>query len=236
MAWNDTQQFIRKKPHIRAIARNLLFLVRTSIAVIYDSRQVNLRAEREGVTESGGYYSQLLQEYDAIILSASLTEKFSIPASHEPGANQPLKIITATNPSSLIQFPPLTEETASKVIVFTDREATLEPETAKKGIETVVLNQITSNAILEYCKRRGLNSVLLDLRGNYADLEMLLREGIEQNLMQKVIVEVLPVWHEGDGGNTLALLNGLQNGLEVKKLQPKISSQSIVLEGYLRYG
>ncbi|KAJ0112665.1 hypothetical protein Patl1_00432 [Pistacia atlantica] len=51
----------------------------------------------EGVTESGGYYSQLLQEYDAIILSASLTEKFSIPASHEPGANQPLKIITATN-------------------------------------------------------------------------------------------------------------------------------------------
>lgn len=190
----------------------------------------------DGVTKSGGYYSRLLQEYDAVILSASLTEKSSIPESHEPGANQPLKIIMATNSSSQIQLPLLTEETASRVIVFTNKEAILENETAKRGIETVVLNQVTLNAILEYCKRKGLNSVLLDLRSDYADLEMLLREGIEQNIMQKIMVEVLPVWNEGDGGNALALLNGLQKGLVVKKLQTKISSQSIVLEGYLQYG
>ncbi|KAG6748097.1 hypothetical protein POTOM_047997 [Populus tomentosa] len=36
-----------------------------------------------------------------------------------------------------------------RVIIFTDKEATEEPETAKKGIETVVLDQINLNRILE---------------------------------------------------------------------------------------
>ncbi|KAK4849132.1 hypothetical protein QYF36_021182 [Acer negundo] len=187
----------------------------------------------EGVTESGGYYSRLLQEYDGIILSASFAEKFSVPTSQEPGANQPLKIITASNPSTPIQMSGLTEENASKVIVFSDKETTVEPETAKKGIETVVLDQISLNAILEYCKHQGLCSVLLDLRGNYGDLEMLLKEGIEKNLVQKIVVEVLPLWDESDGRNTLCVLKSLGKGLKLKNLQPNMSSQSIVLEGYL---
>lgn len=57
----------------------------------------------EGVSESGGYYSQLLQEYDAIILSASSTEKYSIPASQNPDPNQPFQIITVSIPASPIQ-------------------------------------------------------------------------------------------------------------------------------------
>ncbi|KAJ4726942.1 riboflavin biosynthesis protein PYRD, chloroplastic [Melia azedarach] len=149
----------------------------------------------EGVTESGGYYSQLLQEYDAIILPASLAGKYSLLASQEPGANQPFQIITAFNVGSPIQLPSLSEETASKVM--------------------------------------GFCSVLLDLRGNDGDLEMLLKMGIEQNLLQKIMVEVLPIWSESDGGNPHALLNSLGKGLRVKNLQPKMSSQSIVLEGYL---
>ncbi|KAL5859746.1 hypothetical protein ACOSQ4_001042 [Xanthoceras sorbifolium] len=187
----------------------------------------------EGVTEPGGYYSQLLQEYDAIILSATLTEKFSVLASQEPGANQPLQIITASNPSTPIQMPGLTEENASKVRVFADKETVVDPEMAKKGIETVILDQIHLNAILEYCKHQGLCSVLLDLRGNYGDLEMLLKEGIEKNLLQKIVVEVLPLWDESDGGNTPTLLKNLGKGLKLKNLQPKMSSRSIVLEGYL---
>nr|TKS14547.1 hypothetical protein D5086_0000046210 [Populus alba] len=72
----------------------------------------------DGVTDSGGYYSQLLQEYDAEVLV--LQSKFI-----------------------------LTENAASRVTIFTDKEATEEPETAKKGIETVVLDQINLNRILE---------------------------------------------------------------------------------------
>lgn len=102
-----------------------------------------------------------------------------------------------------------------------------------KGIETVNLHQLNLNAILNYCYSRGFRSVLVDLKGNYGDLEMLLKEGTEQNLLQKIVVEVLPVWNESDGGNPHTLLNRLGKGLKLKNLQLKTSSQSIVLEGYL---
>ncbi|KAB5527088.1 hypothetical protein DKX38_020935 [Salix brachista] len=187
----------------------------------------------EGATDSGGYYSQLLQEYDAVILSASLIANSPFPTSQEPGANQPLWILMAGGPSYPVQIPPLTENAASRVIIFTDKEATEEPETAKKGIETVVLNQINLNRILEYCKTRGLCSVLVDLRGSFVELEALLNDGTGQNLFQKIIVEVLPLWDESCGGSSLTALKSFERRLKVNNLQPKISGQSIVLEGYL---
>lgn len=186
----------------------------------------------EEVAEPGGYYSQLLQEYDAVILSASLT-KFSIPTSREPGANQPLHIIIASNSSTPMEINGLTEGNASKAIVFTNKETVVEPEAAKKGIETVVMDEISLDTILEYCKNQGMCSVLLDLRGNYDDLEMLLKQGIEEKHLQKVVVEVLPLWDESGDGNTPTMLKNLGKGLELKNLQPKTSSQSIVFEGYL---
>lgn len=188
----------------------------------------------EGVTDSGGYYSQLLQEYDAVILSASLTGSSPFPVSQEPGANQPLWILMAGGPSSPIQIPLLTEEAASKVTIFTDKEASEEPETSKKGIETVVLDKINLNAILEYCKSRGLCSVLMDLRGSFVELEELLKDGTEQNLLQKIVVEVLPFWDESSGLSSLTASKSIRRRLKVNNLQPKISGdQSIVLEGYL---
>lgn len=118
----------------------------------------------EGVTESGGYYSQLLQECDAIILSALLTAKYTIPASQEPGTNQPFQIITASDPASPIRIPD-SVHSSSKVIVFTDREIAVETEMGEKGIETVRLHRMNLNAILDYCYSRGFCSVLMDLRG-----------------------------------------------------------------------
>jgi len=176
----------------------------------------------------------LLQEYDAVILSASLTGSSPFPASQEPGANQPLWILMAGGPSSPVQIPLLTEEAASKVTIFTDKEASEEPETSKKGIETVVLDKINLNAILEYCKSRGLCSVLMDLRGSFVELEELLKDGTEQNLLQKIVVEVLPFWDESSGLSSLTASKSIRRRLKVNNLQPKISGdQSIVLEGYL---
>uniref|UniRef100_A0A5B7BWN2 Riboflavin biosynthesis protein PYRD, chloroplastic n=1 Tax=Davidia involucrata TaxID=16924 RepID=A0A5B7BWN2_DAVIN len=186
----------------------------------------------EEVTKSGGYYSQLLQEYDAVILSpTSLTEKFSFLASEEPGANQPVQIIIARNPSS-IQIPSLTTEATSKVIIFTDKETAVEPETAQKGIETVVLDRISLVTILEYCTRRGLCSVLLDLRGNTGDFEDILREGFEQNLLQKVIVEVLPVWDGIKEERLPMALENLGKRVGLMNLTSRISSVSVLLEAY----
>ncbi|GFZ06859.1 cytidine/deoxycytidylate deaminase family protein [Actinidia rufa] len=77
----------------------------------------------EEVTKSGGYYSLLLQEYDAVILSSNLlTANGLFPASKEPGANQPLQILISRNPRSPIQIPVFSTEAASKVIIFTDKE------------------------------------------------------------------------------------------------------------------
>lgn len=189
----------------------------------------------EGVAELGGYYSQLLQEYDAIILSsASVTENVSLPASQETGANQPLRIIIASNSgSSPIQIPGLTMEPSGKVIIFADKETTVELERAQKGIEIVVLDQINLNAITEYCRSQGFCSVLLDLRGNVGDFEDALQDGFQHNLLQKLVIEVLPLWDQSGGGNFPIALKSLSKRLEVKNLQPKISNQTVVLEGYL---
>lgn len=188
----------------------------------------------EGVAELGGYYSQLLQEYDAIILSsASVSENASLPASQETGANQPLRIIIASSSSSPIQIPGLTMEPSGKVIIFADKVTTVELESAQKGIEIVVLDQINLNAITEYCRSQGFCSILLDLRGNVGDFEEVLQDGIEHNLLQKLVIEVLPLWDQSGGGNFPIALKSLSKRLEVKNLQPKISNQNVVLEGFL---
>ncbi|MBA0679292.1 hypothetical protein Goari_011068 [Gossypium aridum] len=184
----------------------------------------------EGVTEAGGYYSKLLQEYDAIILSGSLSEKFSSPTSQEPGTNQPLRIVVANNPG---QFPSLTTE-ASKTIVFADKVIAAEADLARKEIETVVLDRINLTPILEHCRCQGLCSILLDMRGSIRDLEELVRETIEQNVLQKIVVEVLPYWDESDGAESLVVLNGLVKRLEVKNLRSETSNRSLVVEGYLQ--
>ncbi|GAV92035.1 hypothetical protein CFOL_v3_35419 [Cephalotus follicularis] len=101
----------------------------------------------------------------------------------------------------------------------------------QKGIETVVLDRLSLTTILEYSKQRGSCSVLLDLRGSLGDFEELLREGIEQNLLQKIVMEVLPVWSESESGFP-HVLNSLGKRLKLKSLQPEISNQSVFIEGY----
>lgn len=187
----------------------------------------------EEATKSGGYYSQLLQEYDAVILSSTLLrENFSLPVSEEPGANQPLQIIIARNPSSPIQVPVLITEASSKVVIFTDKETTVEPETAQKGIETVVLDGMNLITILDYCKRRGLCSVLLDIRGNIGDFEEMLREGFDGNLLQKVVVEMVPIWKGSKEERFPVAFTSLGQRLRLRNLSSRNSCRSVLLEGY----
>lgn len=178
----------------------------------------------EGANESGGYYSKLLQEYDAIILSPTSTEQFSFSVSHESGANQPLQILIARSPCSSIKVP----EATCKVIVFTDKETGIESKTSREGVETVVLDQIDLNTILEYCSRQGLCSVLLDLRGNLGEL---VEKSVEENLVRKVIVEVLPVW-DGSREELSKVLKNLPDTVKLKNLTSRISNETILLEGY----
>lgn len=186
------------------------------------------------VTASGGYYSQLLQEYDAVVLSSSLfSEKFPMPSSQEPGANQPIRIIVQRNPSSSNQVPLAINEVTGKVIIFTDNSTPAATEMAQHGIETVILDQVNLDVILDYCNRQGLCSVLLDVRGNFYEFEDLIREGIEKKYINKFVTEILPVWN-GSKMDPLMRLKSLEHGVKVVNLQSKVSDQSVVIQGYFK--
>ncbi|KAL3650449.1 hypothetical protein CASFOL_006852 [Castilleja foliolosa] len=163
----------------------------------------------EDAIECGGYYSKLLQEYDAIILSSTaLAEKSLFPISNEPGANQPVKIVLSKSPNSKIQGPAL--------------------DTCK--LQTLSFDKISLLEILENCTRQGLCSVLLDLRGNNDEFEDLIKEGFELNLFQKVVVEVLPFFSSGGGEKVLKHLD-LKG--KVEKLTSCVDGKAVLLEGYI---
>ncbi|MED6173771.1 hypothetical protein PIB30_062763 [Stylosanthes scabra] len=188
------------------------------------------------VTECGGYYSRLLQEYDSVILPSSLFRgKVSIPASQEPGANQPLRIIIHKDASSSNKIPLVVNEATDKVIVFTDNETATTPELAKKGIETVILDQINLDVILDYCNRQGMCSVLLDLRGNSSEYEELVKEGIQKKNISKFVTEILPIWNRGSETDPLIPVKSLDQGIQVEKLKSKGSDQNVIIEGHFKF-
>ncbi|KAL1205339.1 Riboflavin biosynthesis protein PYRD [Cardamine amara subsp. amara] len=189
----------------------------------------------EGAADTGGYYSKLLQEYDAVILSSSLSDKLSSISSQEATnvSIKPIKIIVASNAeqSLILASSNTVEESSQKVIMITKKELVVETGISNSAVETVVLENINLDSILEYCYSRGLCSVLLDLRGNIEDLEVLLRDGIEQKLLQKVMVEILPEWSTKDE-RQIASMNLLESK-SVKDLHSKQLGGSVLLEGYL---
>ncbi|XP_043701691.1 riboflavin biosynthesis protein PYRD, chloroplastic [Telopea speciosissima] len=184
-----------------------------------------------GATEAGGYYSELLQEYDAVMLS-SATSSLSFPISKEPRANQPLQIIIATRPESLLQLPVLTTETTSRVIIFTTKSIVAGLEMAQQGIEIVAFDQINLNIILDYCAKQGLCSVLMDLQGDCTDFRELLEEGLVQGLLQKVVMEVVPLWNQGEGSSVLALKNSDKRSLGLRNLKSRTIREIVLVDGY----
>ncbi|KAL2335959.1 hypothetical protein Fmac_010405 [Flemingia macrophylla] len=190
-----------------------------------------------GVIDCGGYYSRLLQEYDAVIISSSLfSENLSVPASQEPGANQPILIIIQKDASFLNQIPLAINEVAGKVIIFTNNKTAKAPEIAQQGIETVAVDQINLDAILDYCNRQGLCSVLLDIRGSLNEFEELVKEGIKKNYINKFVTEILPIWNGcAEEPDLLKTLKSSEQGVKVVNLKSGASDKSIVIEGYLKF-
>ncbi|KAK7319651.1 hypothetical protein RJT34_04374 [Clitoria ternatea] len=188
-----------------------------------------------GVTDCGGYYSKLLQEYDAVIFSSSLfNENLLLPASQEPGANQPIRIIIHQDPSPSNKISLDLNQVIGKVIIFTNNKTATATEVAQQGIETVALDQISLDAILDYCNRQGLCSVLLDIRGSISEFEELVKEGIKNNYINKFDAEILPVWNGCGEPDPLQTLKRLEQGVKVENLQSKASNQSVVVEGYFK--
>ncbi|RRT71890.1 hypothetical protein B296_00035003 [Ensete ventricosum] len=183
----------------------------------------------KGAEGPGGYYSQLLQEYDGIIIPNDLLAKIStLPTSNEIGANQPFHIVIAKGSGCSLCLPRLAAGSAAKIIVLAEKHIKVEPEV--EGIEMVVLEQITLSSILDYCGRRGLCSILLDFSGGSECLSELLEDAVSEHLIQKVVMEICPFWNIRE--KTSELEFGYDS-LRLKNLESRISNESVLVEGYL---
>ncbi|PUZ43172.1 hypothetical protein GQ55_9G641100 [Panicum hallii var. hallii] len=181
----------------------------------------------KGADQSGGYYSQLMKEYDGVIISSDLAKMSTLPVSHEAGANQPQYIIIAQGESSRLHIPSLSEEHASKAIVLADSPVTVEPA----GVEVAVLRQIDLDSILLLLAQRGLCSVLVDFREAGESFVSLLNDFQEDKLVQKVVLEFLPVWLASEGLNNLAF--GGRQSFPLKNVEYREVNGAMLLEGYV---
>ncbi|CAN6321730.1 unnamed protein product [Urochloa humidicola] len=181
----------------------------------------------KGADQSGGYYSQLMKEYDGVIISSDLARMSNLPVSHEAGANQPQYIIIAQGESSQLHIPSLSEEHALKAIVLADSPVTVEPA----GVEVAVLREIDLDSILQLLAQRGLCSVLVDFREAGESFASLLNDFQEDKLVQKVVVEMLPVWLASEGRSNLAF--GGSQSFALKNVEYREANGSVLLEGYV---
>ncbi|XP_074560947.1 riboflavin biosynthesis protein PYRD, chloroplastic [Curcuma longa] len=183
----------------------------------------------KGADEPGGYFSQLMQEHDGIIIpSDQLTKISTLPTSHEIGANQPFHVVIANGVSSSLQLPGFITKFASKIIVLADNEVKIQPE--MQGVEVVILENITLSSILDYCGKRGMCSILLDFRGHSKSLSELLEGVLVENLVQKVVMEILPFWCISDEYSSLP--SGWKS-LRLENLKSRTLSESVLVEGYI---
>lgn len=180
-----------------------------------------------GTDQPGGYYSQLAKEYDGVIISSDMAKATALPMSREAGAKQPLYIIIAQGQGSKLDIPFLDEESASNAIVLADSPVTVEPA----GVSVSVLDQMNLESILQLLADRGLCSVLVDFRDAGGVLASLLRKFQEDKLVQKVVLELSPVWMVSPGPSDLAF--GGSQSFALKNVEHKEVNGTLLLEGYL---
>ncbi|KAM0884489.1 hypothetical protein ACQ4PT_030953 [Festuca glaucescens] len=180
-----------------------------------------------GADEQGGYYSQLVKEYDGVMISSGTAKTTPLLISREAGAKQPLYIIIAQGGGSELHIPFLDEDSASNAIVLSDSPVTVEPA----GVSVLVLEQMNLDSILQLLADRGLCSVLVDFRDAGPGLASLLNRFQEDKLVQKVVLELSPVWMVSPGLSDPAF--GGSQSFPLKNVERKEVNGTMLLEGYL---
>lgn len=196
--------------------------------------QVNIEDQ-----ESSGYYLQLLQEHDGVVISStSLASDTKALAFNKTSANQPLLIIIATVSDSPLHLPALTAEVAPHAIIFVDKNVTVDPTTElnlrRWGTEIVVLDQMNLGPILDFCGGQGLYSILIDLKEDSSAYHEILEMGLKEGLLQKVVKEICPLWAGSKEGCGMRFSSVGRKSVRLKDLQSRILKGGSVLgEGYL---
>eukprot|EP00268_Persea_americana_P048778 TRINITY_DN5180_c0_g2_i11.p1 TRINITY_DN5180_c0_g2~~TRINITY_DN5180_c0_g2_i11.p1 ORF type:complete len:473 (-),score=105.36 TRINITY_DN5180_c0_g2_i11:371-1789(-) len=189
--------------------------------------------------ESSGYYLQLLQEHDGVVISStSMASDSKALAFNKTSAKQPLLIIIATVSDSPLHLPALTAEVAPRAIIFADKNVTVDPATESNlrrwGTEIVVWDQMNLGPILDYCGGQGLCSILIDLKEDSSAYHEILKMGLEEGLLQKVVMEICPLWAGSKEGSCMRFSSVGRKSVGLKDLQSRIlKGGNVLVEGYL---
>ncbi|CAN6462442.1 unnamed protein product [Victoria cruziana] len=185
----------------------------------------------EGTTDVGGYFSQLLQQHDGVILTGSDLASNALLLSRETGANQPVQIIIVQSPKRHFDFS-IFRTTTVKALVLTERNTfsvdEMEMVLKNKSIEIVALDRINMDVVLELCSKLGLCNVLVDVRGNHISHNEIIKQAMKEAMINKVVMEILPVWCNASPGSV-----DITRDVKLKDLQTRLSKNSVIVEGYV---
>ncbi|KAI5066530.1 hypothetical protein GOP47_0019154 [Adiantum capillus-veneris] len=195
---------------------------------------------------AGSYFSKLLQETDAVIVHDSALSDNPVLLSAETGSKQPLRIVLSHDlklPLASSIFDTTSAPTlviASEQAVVLDLEASsrtgsqsMESLLRERGIEVMVLQELSLMSVLDVCYERGFCSVLLDSRGRdpLGLHNPLGKLAVEERVVQKVIVDVFPTVTGHNRAGPGFVIDG--GALPVERVRSRMSGSHVIIEGYL---
>lgn len=194
---------------------------------------------------AGSYFSKLLQENDAVIVSD--TALLDIPAllSAESGSKQPLRIVLSNRFDLPLESSVFDTSLAPTLVIASEQAVVADLESngrkggqsmdfllREKGVEVVTLQELDLDSILDVCYQRGFCSVLLDSRGQ--DLSgfgnTLGRQALEEKVLQKLIVDISPTLYGHTRAGPGFTID--KEMLPLERVSSKMSGHDVIIEGY----
>ncbi|GLJ49769.1 hypothetical protein SUGI_1056890 [Cryptomeria japonica] len=197
----------------------------------------------DGAVEEGGYYSELLKEYDGVIVSDYVLFDNPTLLSYEAGAKQPLRIVVTRKfdfPIDSVIF----NTNLSPTLVLADERAfvddvqnagkqsgqSMEMLLRQKGVDVIILKRLDFVSILDVCNKRGLCSVLLESKGlaSFGSENFFGKQALEDEAFQKLIIAICPLI----SGIKKTGLNFNIPPSKLNRLTTRMSKDVALVEGY----
>ncbi|CAM6045018.1 unnamed protein product [Sphagnum compactum] len=185
----------------------------------------------------GSSYSRLLQEVDAVVVTDAAVYNDPVLLSSEPNAKQPLRVILARFLFSLLAAPTMVLADQSAWVMnyqstsMQDGKA-MEHRLQARGVDVVMLEDLSLEQVLSVCYLQGAYSVLLDSRGpDLSGLENFLgQHAVREDVVNKLVVNISPVLlGENRTGPGFCLGDDL---LKLERVSTRVSGRDVVIEGY----
>ncbi|XP_024530999.1 riboflavin biosynthesis protein PYRD, chloroplastic [Selaginella moellendorffii] len=195
---------------------------------------------------AASFYSQQLEEYDAVVTTEASLDADPVLLSAEQGAKQPLRVVAVTSSSSLSKLAGLLsarvfDTKLAPTLLVMDQQSLVEDVTKqlggkgesietvlrRKNVEVVPVNEVDLDSVLDLCNQRGACSVLLD---STAGFDMLgVKEALEDEdraVIQKLCVVVGPF---AGGGQSQKIASSMR---KLGRLTTRKCGENVVIQGY----